>query len=176
MPINLSATGHNAVQAITYTFQNNSSSVEKTIPLNSVPAMLSEGRWEVSYYATDINGNVEEAQTQKIQVDGTLPTVSAQIAGAESNGWYPPGTTLTLSASDPLLQDVSAGSVVGKIESSLDGGNTWEQYTGATVFTIADAGVNTIQYRTTDLAGNQSLAQSLVIQIDAQPPARTVSV
>ena len=119
------------------------------------------------YYATDMSANNGKKHTQAIQVDGTAPMVTAQIAGQNVDGWYTTGTYLILHATDPILADGSYGSGVDRIETSRDGGATWEIYAGAIRFSQADSGVNTILYRAIDLAGNQSEAQSIAIKIRA---------
>jgi PKD repeat protein/glucose/arabinose dehydrogenase/type 1 glutamine amidotransferase len=74
-----------------------------------------DGEHTIEYFATDKNGNVEEAQTVEFRVDGTAPKTTAAVA---------PGATtanVTLSAGD------GTGSGVASTEYRVDGG-PWTTY------------------------------------------------
>ncbi len=95
--------------------------------------------------------------------DTTAPETTAVLTGTEGhNGWYISDVEVILSATDE-------GSGVDRTEYSLDG-TTWHEYTGAV--TLAEDGVYTLSYRSTDLAGNTAEGV-LEIKIDQTPPEIT---
>jgi uncharacterized lipoprotein YddW (UPF0748 family) len=82
------------------------------------------------------------------------------------NGWYKTKPTITLGATDNC-----AG--VATTEYSIDGGATWQPYTGS--FMVQDEGTTTIMYRSTDLANNAETAKSITIKVDTVAPAITLT-
>jgi hypothetical protein len=102
-------------------------------------------------------------------LDTLAPATSAATTPAApngQNGWFTSDVGVSLSASDNC-------SGVAATEYSLDGGQTWQPYTGA--FTLSTEGVNVVLYRSTDAAGNAETAQSLVVQIDKTAPTVSLS-
>jgi len=109
--------------------------------------------WSVFFSAIDTYGNQEPEQVETVMADGTGPDVEAQLDGVLGpGGKYTSPVVVTLSASDPVLEDGSASSGVATIEFSVDGGGTWEVYEAELV--VADEGIHTIQHRAVDRAGN----------------------
>jgi len=86
-------------------------------------------------------------RTADLQVETIAPvTVAAQSTILQSAGGLRNGNVrVTLSATDNCTG-------VEKTEYSLDGGATWNLYTGG--FTISQRGLTTVSYRSTDRAGN----------------------
>ncbi len=96
--------------------------------------------------------------------DETPPTTTIELQGDEgANGWYVSDIQFSLSAEDPC------GSGVQKIEYSFDN-SAWMPYNGPVTFSIE--GINTVYYRSADIAGNFG-ADSQVIKIDKTPPVIT---
>ncbi len=99
--------------------------------------------------------------------DTTPPATTASLAGKlGSNGWYVGPVTLTLAAADN-----PGGSGVAATSSSSDGGATWQPYTAPLPF--AGDGQYTVQFRSTDQAGNVETAKSVSFKIDQTPPTVT---
>jgi hypothetical protein len=96
--------------------------------------------------------------------DVTPPTTAASLAPAAVNGWYR-NPTVTLTASD-------AGSGVDRSDYRLDGG-AWTTY--AAPFPVTGDGEHTLDYRSTDVAGNAETAQSLTFAVDATAPTITIA-
>jgi hypothetical protein len=71
---------------------------------------------------------------------------------------------ISLAASD----DTSG---IDAIHYRLNGG-AWQTYSGT--FTVGD-GTHTVAYRSTDVTGNQSEAQSLAVSVDTTPPASAIN-
>lgn len=64
--------------------------------------------------------------------------------------------------------DNSDGIGVAKIEYSLDGGQTWNNYNAPVV--INQSGVHDLKYRSTDFLRNQEAEKSISLMIDTEPP------
>ena len=114
-----------------------------------------------SYFCFNVvPGTVSDALLDALAPVTSVATTPAAPNG--QNGWFVSDVGVSLSASDNC-------SGVNATEYSLDGGQTWQPYTGA--FTLDTEGVNVVLYRSTDAAGNAETAQSLVVQIDKSAPA-----
>ncbi|MGH3005210.1 MAG: ThuA domain-containing protein [Gaiellaceae bacterium] len=101
--------------------------------------------------------------------DVTPPTTTATLNPAEpdgENGWYVSPVTVTLEADD------GNGSGVASTEYRLDGGD-WTPYTEP--FIVSADGEHTVDYRSTDEAGNAEEAKSVSFKIDATAPTLTCS-
>lgn len=90
--------------------------------------------------------------------DETAPTTSILLNGDYKNGQYTSNVQVTLTATDE-----PNGSGIASTTYSLDNGVTWVNYTSP--FTVTGKGVHTIQYRSTDNAGNVETVQSMEIEI-----------
>jgi len=107
--------------------------------------------------------------TADLQVETTAPTTSALTEPTEptgANNWYKNDVTVNLSSADSC-------SGVAATEYSTDGGATWQAYTGG--FSIGSEGVTTVQYRSTDRAGNVEAVKNLTVQIDKSAPTATLT-
>ncbi|MEK0314597.1 chitobiase/beta-hexosaminidase C-terminal domain-containing protein [Cohnella sp. 56] len=92
--------------------------------------------------------------------DSTAPVTTAQLSPEQpdgQNGGYAHPVTITLTATD----DASG---VKKTEYSLDGGSTWVTYSAPV--TINQNGEYTIQYRSTDNAGNVENIKSVTVKLE----------
>jgi hypothetical protein len=78
----------------------------------SVP-VDTEGRYNTSYWATDVAGNGSQPEEASFGLDFTPPSVSA-ISDRDPNnwGWYNDPIRIDFQAEDPCLADESAGSGV----------------------------------------------------------------
>ena len=125
------------------------------------------GTHTVEYRSTDVAGNEETAKSIEVVVeapDEEAPTTSItwvpDTADGEE-GWYVTGPSFTLAAED------TGGSGVASTEYRLDGG-AWTAYDGAVA--VAD-GELTVEYRSTDEAGNAEEAKSSEVKVDTVTPA-----
>jgi hypothetical protein len=172
----LSALDNREVGSISYTLSNGSTTIEETIPQESIELTLGEGIWVLTYHAKDIHSNEEVVLTETIRIDGTPPDVTHNILGEKESDGYPSDTLIELIANDPTLQDGSPGSGVDHIEYSLDGGTTWIMYSDPMSFSEGDGGAKTIQYRAVDTAGNVSDIVILDLLILGSTPAPTPTI
>jgi hypothetical protein len=117
--------------------------------------------------ATDTKGLVGTGSVT-LNIDKTAPHTDATLSGTSNSlEWYSSDTDITLTASDSL-------SGVAKTEYSVDGGNTWNLYTGA--IHVTNEGQNTIQYRSIDKADNIESTESIHVNIDKTKPAFGLSL
>ncbi len=120
-------------------------------------ASLSDGAYKVDFKSIDNSGN-STTVSRTVKVDTLPPSLSASIAGtAGSNGWYVSQTTTTISARDET-------SGMDRIE--YDQNNIgWKDGT----FVVSKDGINDIDMRAYDLAGNMS-SDSLQVKVDTIKP------
>jgi hypothetical protein len=115
----------------------------------------------VTYWSRDPAGNVEVAHTLTVPIDQTPPVTSTSLSGPPGDhGWYIGPVTITLAAGDNL-------SGVAATRFRLDGG-TWQPYTGA--LTVSSEARHSLDFASTDAAGNVEAAPTLAILIDQTPP------
>jgi len=112
----------------------------------TTPVQLPGGSYDVRYRARGTNLQWSQDQVLPVKVDTTLPTVSGTPAQRQ----------VTLTASD-------TDSGVAVIDYRIDGGG-WLAYTAPFV---VDGAQHDVDYRATDVAGNQSLPGAL--HVDAAP-------
>ena len=120
------------------------------------------------------NSNIESASAGSNPyvpvgtLDEIAPTTSISLSGPTGNNdWYMGHITVTLAAADD-----EGGSGVAVTEYALDG-TTWLSYSGS--FIIANEGITTISYRSTDKAGNIEETQTQTVNIDKTPPHVTIN-
>ena len=125
--------------------------------------ILNEGEHTVEARATDKAGNlstVSAAETIGIKIDTTAPTLSLALNGTlGKNDWYVSNVTVTANVSDST-------SGIALTEHRLDGGGSWQSGTSLTVSTD---GPHSVDFRTTDQAGNQT-SDSRSFKIDQTKP------
>ena len=126
-----------------------------------------DGTHMVEYRSTDASGHVETAKSATVKIDAGDPTTSA--SGADDL-WHDADVTVTLSGSD-------AGSGVAKTEYRIDGG-AWVEGTLILIAAPADGsndGAHTVEYRSTDDAGNVETAHSVVVKIVTVAPTTSAA-
>lgn len=131
------------------------------------------GEHTVGFRSTDVAGNVEEPQTITVTVDGPpadtdAPVTTATTAPARpdgSGGWFVTAPKVTLSATD-------AGSGVARTEYRI-GSGAWTTYAGP--FTVAAQGVQVVEARSVDKAGNVETVRTLELSVDTVDPEATIS-
>lgn len=103
--------------------------------------------------------------------DTAPPSTKASVSGAPAaSGWYLKTPTVTLSASD----NVAVVSTQYRLGAAGTGSATeWSDYKAP--FTVAD-GVQKLEYRSVDKAGNAEAAQSLTLKVDTGGPEISASI
>ncbi|HEC35830.1 MAG TPA: hypothetical protein ENI39_04775, partial [Anaerolineae bacterium] len=125
--------------------------------------------WFGNYFIQDWPGNFTDVQVDWVNVETDLePPVTRHVVlsgTAGNDGWYRSAVQIGLSASD-------AWSGVATTGYRIDGGS-WQAYGGP--FTVSGDGTHTVEYRSTDNAGNVEATQTLTVRIDTVPPSTTAS-
>lgn len=115
----------------------------------------------------ELNLAIADSVITVAPLDTTRPLTTASPAGTlGQSGWYISHVEVSLSADD---QD---GSGVFQTEYSLDNGFTWFEATSSVV--LQGEGIHSLQYHSTDYAGNIEPVKSLEIKIDTIPPEATI--
>ena len=96
-----------------------------------------------------------------------VTTHTLNPAAASGSGWFTAAPEVTLTAVDD-----AAGSGVQTTEYRIDGG---DYTTYATPFSVP-AGEHTVDYRSTDRAGNAEAAKSLSVKVDPAAPTTTAAL
>ena len=125
-----------------------------------------EGLHTVDYNATDALGNVEAVKTTTVEIDTVAPSTAVSLGGTLSGAWYTSAVTVTLTATD-------ATSGVASTSYRLDGG-AWQTYSAAV--SVATDGSHTLEYNSTDTAGNVEATRSESFGVDLTGPTTTMSV
>lgn len=133
------------------------------------PVVVSEN---VTVYArgTDEAGNVSNVSSYSVSnIDKITPVSIASTSPAASNGsngWYTSDVTVSLNASD----DASG---VAMTEYQVNNG-AWITYTGS-IPAFGD-GIYTVNYRSTDLAGNTEQLKTVEFKVDKTAPELSVQL
>ena len=103
-----------------------------------------------------------------VELDVTAPTSTATLSFApNANGWHNAPVVVGLAATDN-----ARGAGVAEIEYSATGAHVATGAVGAAgAVTIASEGVTTFTWFAEDRAGNAEAARSIVLRVDATPPA-----
>jgi hypothetical protein len=128
------------------------------------------GSHPITFYATDVAGNVEATKSGYLNYDPTAPRADAQIsapAAPGASGWYTSGpVTLVVSGSDAV-------SGVALRQYRVAGAASWTTYTGPVAL---PQGTTTYEYRVLDAAGNTSTIGTIGASVDTQAPTTTAPV
>jgi len=123
-------------------------------------AYVSAGIVTVRLEVRDSVGLTDNA-TNTVVVDGAAPTTASGLSGtAGSGGWYTSAVSVSLSATDDL-------SGVEQTRYRLDGGS-WTTYGSA--FQISTDGSHTVDFNSTDRAGNWEPLKSTSVKVDRTAP------
>ena len=126
-------------------------------------AYASAGTYTVRLEVRDAAGLMDN-ETQSVAVDGAAPVTTASLAGTSgSGGWYTSAVTVTLTRTDD-----SSG--VASTQVRKDGG-AWTTY--STPVSVSGDGTHTVEFTSTDRAGNVEAAKSSTIKIDGTSPSTT---
>jgi len=118
--------------------------------------------------ARDANFNSSIAS---YKIDSHPPTVTATLTDQAQHAVIPSSTFAKGPVAVNLLADDGNGSGVAGISYTLSGATTGTGTFGSTgLVTVANEGLTTVTYTTTDNVGNTSAPQSVVVKIDTTPP------
>jgi len=123
-----------------------------------------EGSTKLTYRSVDRALNVEATQTAYVNIDTSIPTVSASTVPMGSAGWYKKDVVVTLAGVDAL-------SGVDKTQYRVQGTTAWTDAIG-NQFTVpvSPSAELTYDYQAVDKAGNVSAAASLELRMDSIKP------
>lgn len=129
--------------------------------------LSAEGSHVLEYRATDIAGNVEETKIIELHIDVDKPVTAVTLTGtAGLPGYYNDPVTVNLSASD-------ANSGINKTFYRVDGGE-WLSYLGN--ISLESEGNHVIEFFSTDIAGNNEAAKSVMLVVDTIAPTTTATL
>jgi large repetitive protein len=134
-----------------------------------------DGRHVITYYAVDVAGNQEAPQTATVNIDTTAPVITPAISPTPVDGWNNSAVSVSLTCSDPALDDSSPGSGVASC-SSNPSGSTVTNADGTQTDTVAVSGEadHVVNASSSDVAGNQS-SLSVPVDIDTTGPNVTAT-
>jgi hypothetical protein len=117
-----------------------------------------EGRHTVSYRATDSAGNATGTRTIEVGIDATAPTT--QLGVTTSDGAQGDRASVVFTATDAV-------SGVAATRYRVDGG-TW-RVAGAEPVVVEGVGDHTVDYSSTDVAGNAEVVRQAVLTLKPAP-------
>jgi len=135
-------------------------------PYTAPFTVTGEGAHLVEYSSTDSLGNAEPTRSLALKIDTVKPATASSLSPASpggANGWYLAPVQVTLSPSD-------ATSGVASTTYTVDGGAP-QTYSGP--FTLSTDGAHTVQFASTDNAGNVEPTQSITVKVDQNDPVTT---
>lgn len=121
-----------------------------------------EGTNTVEYRSVDMAGNVEDVKRVEFIIDKTAPATTTSTLGT---GWHSSDVEVSMTAADSI-------SSVAKTEYRLNGG-AWATYTGSIV--VSTEGINKLEYRSVDHAGNTEDIKTVQVKIDRTKPLLNVT-
>lgn len=128
----------------------------------------SEGQHTLYVWLQDFAGNADHNQHTRVldaaRYDATAPQTTFHVSGvAGSNGWYISPVTVTLTPAD-------AGSGLAATLYRINGG----AWINGAQFTLGYDGQHTIEYYSTDVAGNSENVQQRTLSVDAAAPVARI--
>jgi hypothetical protein len=135
-------------------------------------SLSSEGEHYLEWFSEDYAGNVENASSLIIRVDGTAPTTTPLIGDPKylnGNVFVNSSTSISLPAIDGGLLPVGL-SYTGY---SVDGG-TWKIYSSP--FNLTTEGLHTIDFFSSDRLLNLEAQKSIIVIVDNTPPDTSLQV
>jgi hypothetical protein len=129
----------------------------------SAPFTVSDAT-QVSYWSTDVAGNVESHHTFTPQIDTQKPTASDDIAA----GWQKSAQTVNVTTAD------TGGSGVAQLVCTVDGTDQDLPAAGGS-FQVTSDGKHTISYYAVDAAGNKGETTTKTLAIDSKAPITTAA-
>jgi hypothetical protein len=130
-------------------------------------AVATPGDHTITYWSTDNAGNVESVRTAHVKLDAAAPSTALATTPPSpdgANGWFTSTVSFALSAND-------AASGVASRFYKLDGGAT-QTYSSGVALTQGD---HTIEYWSTDNAGNVEGHSTTHVKLDTVSPVTTLA-
>ncbi len=125
--------------------------------IDPVP-VTGDGRHTISYYSVDAAGNVEDVQSSIVEIDGTMPTISAYATTADGNNYEPGTWTNQVVTVQFSTSDATSGIAVGPPDVILSTEGDGQNASGTAI----------------DQAGNSASAAVADIRIDTTAPVTMV--
>jgi hypothetical protein len=135
----------------------------------------------LTYWSTDLAGNIETTNTINIKIDHSAPTVMFGCAGTPGPGYANntcgPSNWFVGSPVTVTLSGTDAVSGLASLSYQVDGGSTTNLSSppNSTSFTVSGDGKHTISLCDRDVAGNQTCTGSFVY-IDSAPAPITYTI
>lgn len=157
----------------TYYCVDQSNNCNPTDPGSSVN-INDEGVNYLRYYSTDQSSYSpdENVQSTRVKIDYTEP----QTTDNSDDRWHNEEQDVTLTCNDPENPDASGCSTIEYCvdhegENSCNPSTTGESFSGNSgTLTVSEEGVNSLRYRSTDVAGNTEAIRSTEVKIDYTAP------
>jgi hypothetical protein len=124
--------------------------------------LQNEGSTIIEFMSIDKNGNEENVKSEMVKIDKTAPSTTVSPV---NDGWYHSDVTLNLESEDSL-------SGVAKTQYAVNGGE-WLDYNSK--INITNEGINKVNFRSIDKAGNVDEMKSVEVKIDKTNPSLKVS-
>jgi hypothetical protein len=138
------------------------------IEYSSPFAVSGAGSHDVDYYAADVAGNDEASDSFSVAGEEDAPVTESDLDGtAGLLGWFVSEVEVTLTADD------GDGSGVDATYYCIDDGS-WVTYSSP--FDLTEDGAHTVEFYSSDMAGNDEAAQAIQVNIDTVVPTATSSV
>jgi len=116
------------------------------ITYSSAIAISTDGTHTLSYRSIDNSSQTEATKTLTVKIDTLAPVTATEVSGA--NVWL-------------NVSDVTSG--LGGVKYRIDNG-TWQTYTG--VIEVTGVGMHTVDFYSTDAAGNQESTDSVIVEVE----------
>ncbi len=124
------------------------------------------GDWShsVSFFSQDFAGNTEDLRSIEVRIDATAPNTENTLDGTMgSNDWY-------ISSVMVELNPLESASGVNVSKYSINGG-AWLDYVGP--FPLNGDGVHSVEFYSSDYAGNIEATETIQVKIDVELPSTT---
>jgi hypothetical protein len=165
--VQVTLTGHDALSGIGST----NYSVDGGAPqvYTGAFAFATKGEHTISYWSTDVAGNIEDQTGNSItvKVDGNPPTTTVINPISPASGWF------VISGIPVAFDATDAESGIDATYYRIDGGDV--QTYGEPFTADLSTGSHTITYWSVDLAGNVEAEQTTDVKVDTVPPTITGS-
>ncbi|MCZ8513243.1 Ig-like domain-containing protein [Paenibacillus filicis] len=168
-PVTLTVASSDAgsgVASTVYSVDGGSTWVNYTNPVN----LSATGQYDVQVKATDQAGNVS-SQSGTVKIDQIKPTLTITATSGSAN--YTEGTWASKDVVVSAAVNDTGGSGLASTKYSLDGGNTWTDYTAPVTMSIE--GTYSVTVKTVDNAGNIE-QKSFSVKLDKTAPVLGASV
>jgi len=170
-PVTVSLTANDATSQIVRTVCLAATPTSFSSAYYSGPVTFTKnGKNNVTFYSTDIYGNVEDAQRIECNIDNVTPYINSSVYpnGRVTNGWCDGLVQVNASCSDPV-----PGSGLQQWGYSINDGSSITISRADTIFQFWNEGAFTITFSGIDVAGNE-VAVSKDVKIDKTAPVPTL--